>query len=101
MYKCKIRLLQLLPIITIVFLNNSCNKSNSNGAPSGAPSQPGSISGIVQPPNAVLSIELDTATGAKINSMTPNSEGSFNFTTVLPGSYILKIRTTALYNTVP
>ena len=91
--------LQTRGIIFIVFLfvaATSCNKENGGTT---TPPAPGTLSGSFTPTSSATAVSLDTITGGQKYTVTPNADGTFSFSSVLPGQYKLRVTPTTIYNT--
>ena len=82
-------------LIFILFVSFGCKKSNMTEVVSAK--NPGSVSGSFAPSNAATLVSLDTVNGGVKYSVIPDPDGNFNFNSVLPGKYKLRITPTRLY----
>ena len=93
-YKTGCKSIFLLLLTCLLFSITSCKKNKSKKSPP----VPGTVSGSVTPSTAIISVSLDTITGGQRHTMSPNTDGTFSFSSVLPGQYKLRVTSTAIYN---
>lgn len=95
LYKLNYKTVFLFYFVFLIISFISCIQENSTPT---TPPASGTVSGSVSPSTAVTSVSLDTVTGGQKYLETPNPDGTFKFSSVLPGQYKLRVMPITIYN---
>jgi hypothetical protein len=88
----------ILFVLFLIFGIVSCKKEQG-GSNTPTPPAPGTVSGSFTPTSAATAVSLDTVTGNQKYTVSPNTDGTFSFSSVLPGQYKLRVTPITIYNT--